>query len=124
MFLLATVIECVFFLSVFDHQNITLFYFWNTYYSLSPWSYHEKADQKIGKTKNILVLKSYSTSGEGIGGRKKKKVKVKPQQWHILIIWKRSNKIKAVKTGVTLKVLCHWQSQNVELLFESTNLLK
>ena len=51
----------------------------------------------------------------------------KPQHWHILIIWKRSNKIKAVKAGSTLKVLCHWQSQISELLhsiLKITKLLK
>ena len=48
--------------------------------------------------------------------KKKKIVKVKPQHWYILIIWKRSNKIKAVKTGVTPKVLCECQSQIAELL--------
>ena len=48
--------------------------------------------------------------------KKKKLIKVKPQHLRILIIWKRSNKIKAVKTGVTLKVLCHRQSQISEVL--------
>ena len=40
-----------------------------------------KSNQTIGKTQNYpSVPKSYSTSGNGIGGRKKKKiVKVKPQ---------------------------------------------
>ena len=47
---------------------------------------------------------------------KKKIVKVKPQDWRILIIWKGSNKIKPVKTSVWLKILCHWQSQISELM--------
>ena len=47
---------------------------------------------------------------------KRKKKLVKPQHWHFLIIWKRSNKIKAIKTGITLKGLCHWRSQISELM--------
>ena len=75
--------------------------------------------------KNCIVQKSYSTSCKGIGDHKKmeKIVKVKPQHWHILIIWKRRNKIKAVKTGVTLKVLCHCQSQNLEPLHSVLKIL-
>ena len=78
-----------------------------------------KSNQTKEKTHNYpSVPKSYSTSRNGIGGRKKEKklVKVKPQHWCILIVWKRSNKIKAVKTGVALKILCHWQTQISELL--------
>ena len=62
--------------------------------------------------------KSYSTSHNGIGDNKKKKklIKVKPQHWLILIVSKRSNKIKVVKTCAALKILCHWQSQISELL--------
>ena len=37
--------------------------------------------------------------------KNKKLVNVKPQHWGVLIIWKRGNKIKVVKTGVTLKDL-------------------
>ena len=77
-----------------------------------------KSNQTIEKTQNYpSVPKSYSTSGNGIGGRKKKKiVKVKPQHWRILIVWKKSNKTMVVKTGVALKIVCHWQTQISELL--------
>ena len=54
---------------------------------------------------------------------KKKLVKVKPQHLSILIIWKRGNRIKAVKTGVRLKILCHWQSQISELLLSVLKIL-
>ena len=39
------------------------------------------------------------------------------------IIWKRSNKIKAVKTGVTLNILCQWQSQISVLLLSVLKVL-
>ena len=72
-----------------------------------------RLNQNIGKTCIYPSFwKSYSTSCKGIGGHKKKKfVKVKPQHWH----FKRSDNIKAVKTGVALKVLCYWQSKISEL---------
>ena len=126
-----------FYLSVFHHQKITLFYFWNTYvWSLVPSSYHGIINQKIEKTKNILVFKKVTQLvARALVVERKRKilVKVKPQHWSIFIIWKRTNKIKAIKSesfygteSVTLKVLCHWQSQILELLryFENTELLK
>ena len=80
---------------------------------------------KNRKNKKYIIRKSYSASCKSIGGCKKteKIIKVKPQHWHILIIWKRRNKIKAVKTGVTLKGLCHWQSQNLGLLHSVLKIL-
>ena len=63
-----------------------------------------KSNQKIGKTvfKNVTPL----VTRKLVAIRKNKKlVKVKPQHWGVLIIWKRGNKIKVVKTGVTLKDL-------------------
>ena len=56
--------------------------------------------------------------------KKKKLAKVKPQHWHILVIWKRSNKIKVVKAGFTLKVLCHWPPQISELLLSAMKILR
>ena len=67
-----------------------------------------KLNQKVGKTGHYPSFwKSYSTSCKGIGGHKKKEkfVNVKPQHWHFCIIKKKSNNIKAVKTGVAMKVL-------------------
>ena len=55
------------------------------------------------------VRKSYSTSRKGIGGRKKKE-KISKSETKTLMYFdnlKKGNKIKVVKTGVTLKVLCH-----------------
>ena len=90
-----------------------------------PWKNQIK---KVEKYLIILVFDNFTqlVTKALVAIRKKKKfLKMKPQHWHILIIWKRSNKIKAVKTGVTLKVLCHWQSQISELLccFENIKLL-
>ena len=65
---------------------------------------------KEEKAKNILVFEKVTQLDARalVAVRKRKNLaKVKPQHWHILIIWKKSNKINAVKTGVTLKVLCH-----------------
>ena len=77
------------------------FYFWNTHVlSLFPSSFYGKI-----KSRALVAVK-----------RKKKLVKVKPQHWCFLIIWKRNNKIKEIKTGVPLQVLCNWQSQISELL--------
>ena len=79
-----------------------------------PWKNQIK---KFEKHNHLSVRKIYLTSRKGIGDSKKKQiVKVKPQHWRTLIIWKKSNKIKAVKNGVTLKGLCHWESQLSELL--------
>ena len=55
------------------------------------------------------VRKSYSTSRKGIGGHKKKE-KISKSETKTLMYFdnlKKGNKIKVVKTGVTLKVLCH-----------------
>ena len=84
-----------------------------------------KSYQKIEKIQNHpSVQKSYSTSCKGIGGRKNKEkiVKVKPQHWCILIIWKSGNKIKVVKAGGRLKILCHWQSPISELLLSASKI--
>ena len=88
-----------------------------------PWDNKSKSRKN---TKNILVFEKVTQLVERalVDVRKKKKlVKVKPQHWCILIIWKRGNKIKTVRTGVTLKVLCHWQSQISELLRSALKIL-
>ena len=88
-----------------------------------PWKNKSKTSKN---TKNILVFEKVTqlVARALVAVRQKKKlVKVKSQHWRILIIWKRSNKIKAVKTGVTLKVLCHSQSQISELLRSALKIL-
>ena len=84
----------------------------------------ENQIKKLEKHKYHSFRKKISTSHKGIGGRKKKsKVKVKPPYWYFLIIWKISNNIEAVKTGHTLKSLCYWRSQILELLHSILKIL-
>ena len=96
-----------------------------------------KSNQKIEKYTIILVFGRFTqltqkfTEGHWWLVKKKKRkkkklVKVKPQHWRILTIWKRSNKIKAVKTGVKLKVLSLTISnlRTTAFCFENTKLLK
>ena len=72
--------------------------------------------------KYSLVWKSCSTCCKGIHGHKKmeKLVNVKPQHWHILIIW---DKIKAVKTGVTLMSLTISKLRTTVFYFENISFL-
>ena len=117
-----------FYLSVFHQQNITLFYFRNAHVkSLFPSSYHGKIKSKNRKKYEIILVFGKVTQLVAkalVAIRiKKKLVKVKPQHLSILIIWKRGNRIKAVKTGVRLKILCHWQSQISELLLSVLKIL-
>ena len=117
-----------FYLSVFHHWNITFFYFWNAHvWSLFPSNYHEKIKSKNKKKHSIIVVFEKVTqlvARKLVTIRKKNKiVKLKPQHWRILIIWKRSNKIKVVNAGGTLKVSCHWKSQISELLDSSLKIL-
>ena len=63
-----------------------------------------KSNQKIGKTVLEKVTQLVTRALVAIT-KNKKLVKVKPQHWGVLIIWKRGNKIKAVKAGVTVKDL-------------------
>ena len=62
-----------------------------------------KSSEKIGKTHNYpsfwKVTQLVARALVAIK-RKKKLLKVKPQHWHFCIILKRSNNVKAVKTGV------------------------
>ena len=117
---MAIVFECVF---------IFLFFIMETYYystserHMCSVYFHQatigKSNQKNWKNTIILVFEKVIqlVARALVTVRKKiKVVKVKSQHWRILKIWKRSNKIKVVKMGVTLKVLCQWQSQNSELL--------
>ena len=76
-----------------------------------------KSSKKIGKIHNYPSFwKVTKLVARALVAIRRKKKLVKPQHWHFCIILKRSNNIKAVKTGVTLKVLCYWQSQISELL--------
>ena len=114
------------YLSIFHHWNITLFYFWYTQVqSLFSSSYHGKIKSKNRKNS---VRKSYSTGYKALVAirKKKKLVKVKTQHWGVLIIWKRGNKIKAAKTGVTLKDLSLTISnlRTTAFCFENIKLLK
>ena len=91
-----------------------------------------KSNQEIEKytiilvVENLLNLRKNLRKGIGDCKKKKKLVKVKPQHWRIFIIWKRSNKIKTVKTGVTLKVssLTISNLRTTAFCFENTKLLK
>ena len=84
-----------------------------------------KSNQKIGKTVLEKVTQLVTRALVAIT-KNKKLVKVKPQHWGVLIIWKRGNKIKAVKTGVTLKDLSLTISnlRTTAFCFENTKLLK
>ena len=84
-----------------------------------------KLNQKIGKTVFEKVTQLVTRTLVAIR-KKKKLVKVKTQHWGVLIIWKRGNKIKAVKTGVTLKDLSLTISnlRATAFCFENTKLLK
>ena len=73
-----------------------------------PSSYHGKIKPKKRKNKKYTnVRKSYSTSRKGIGGRKKTE-KISKAKTTTLTYFdnlkKKSNKTKAVKTGIMLKV--------------------
>ena len=110
-----------FYLSVFHHQKIMLFYFWKTYvWSLFLSSYHEKTNQKIGKTKNILGFKKVTQLVARALVVEKKKENISKSDilshWHIFIMWKRSNKIKAIKSE-TFYVTDNLKSQNYCVLF-------
>ena len=88
-----------------------------------PW---ENQIKKLEKHTIILVFEKFTQLVARVLmtiRKNKKLVKVKPQHYRTLIIWEKSNKIKVVKTGVTLKVLCHWQSQISELLHSVLKIL-
>ena len=84
-----------------------------------------KSNQKIGKTVLEKVTQLVTRALVAIT-KNKKLVKVKPQHWGVLIIWKRGNKIKAVKAGVTVKDLSLTISnlRTAAFYFESTKFLK
>ena len=84
-----------------------------------------KSNQKIGKTVLEKVTQLVTKALVAIT-KNKKLVKVKPQHWGVLIIWKRGNKIKAVKAGVTVKDLSLTISnlRTAAFYFESTKFLK
>ena len=84
-----------------------------------------KSNQKIGKTVLEKVTQLVTRALMAIT-KNKKLVKVKPQHWGVLIIWKRGNKIKAVKAGVTVKDLSLTISnlRTAAFYFESTKFLK
>ena len=84
-----------------------------------------KSNQKIGKTVLEKVTELVTRALVAIT-KNKKLVKVKPQHWGVLIIWKRGNKIKAVKAGVTVKDLSLTISnlRTAAFYFESTKFLK
>ena len=84
-----------------------------------------KSNQKIGKTVLEKVTQLVTRALVAIT-KNKKLVKVKPQHWGVLIIWKRGNKIKAVKAGVTVKDVSLTISnlRTAAFYFESTKFLK
>ena len=84
-----------------------------------------KLNQKIGKTVFEKVTQLVTRALVAIR-KNKKLVKVKTQHWGVLIIWKRDSKIKAVKTGVTLKDLSLTISnlRTTAFCFENIKLLK
>ena len=96
----------------------------------------ESQIKKLKKHKYPSLRKSYSTSRKGIGGREKKEKISKSKTTtltYFLIIWKRNNKIKAVKTCVLHKLLTCTESfmlltvsnlRTTVFCFENIELLK
>ena len=109
MFWLAIAFECVFiFLFLIIKRNSILLrkYLCVEFISIKlPW---KNKSENRRNTNNILVFQNVTqlVSRAFVAIREKKKlVNMKPQHWHIFIIWKRSNKIKAIKRDR----FCHWK---------------